>query len=335
MPSPDFDETGLIGRQKDIEELKGLILRNQVVTLIGAGGIGKSALMLKVAYDIVDMDKLCHFDIVIWVSAKTTALTARGIEEIKGALSDYSNIISGIAKQLDKAMSSVEENIITIMEYLEVFKVLLIIDNLETIQSQSINEFIREAQMKCKIAITSRIGLGELEYRRAVSGLSGIDCAKMIREIAFNRNNRDLEFLPQNSLVDIADKLHYNPLAVKWFVNSVVLGKNPNEVLARKDDLLEYCLENVYDKLNIQSLKVLDTIRSARRSLSEAEIIFLSEMEPLSCRQGILGLLTTTFVIREMKTDGVGQQTIYKVADFPNEYLLKHHPVSVESVKNV
>ncbi|RYE14982.1 MAG: hypothetical protein EOP45_18955, partial [Sphingobacteriaceae bacterium] len=35
LPFPDFDETGLIGRKKDSDEIRNLILKNQVVTLIG------------------------------------------------------------------------------------------------------------------------------------------------------------------------------------------------------------------------------------------------------------------------------------------------------------
>jgi LuxR family glucitol operon transcriptional activator len=335
LPLPDFDETGLIGRQKDIEELKHLIRHNQVVTLIGTGGIGKSALMLKAAYDIVDLDKQCPFDIVIWVSAKTTALTARGVEEIKDALSDYQQVIGGIVGHFGMQSTTLEENISIIMEYIDVYRTLIIIDNLETIQNESISEFIRAAQMKCKIAITSRIGLGELEYRRSLLGLSGSDCAKMIRELATVRNNRDIEFLSQDALIGIAAKLYYNPLAIKWFVNSVVLGKNPNDVLARKDDLLEFCLSNVYEKLTSQGLQVLNTIRSARRALSEAEIIFLSEMAVLECRKGIMGLLTTSFVVRDIKAQNHEQQVLYRVADFPNEYLLKHYPIEHGFVRGV
>ncbi|RYE18152.1 MAG: hypothetical protein EOP45_14595, partial [Sphingobacteriaceae bacterium] len=230
---------------------------------------------------------------------------------------------------------TVEENIETIMEYLDVFKVLLIIDNLETIQMESISEFIKAAQMKCKIAITSRIGLGELEYRRTLNGLGGGDSAKMIRELASIKNNRDIERMPQSALIEIGDKLHNNPLAIKWLVNSVALGKNPNDVLAKKEHLLEFCLSNVYDKLTYLGLEVLKVIRSARRPLSEAEVIFLSEMPPLDCRRGIMDLLTTTFVVRDMQANSLGSQMIYRISEFPNEYLLKHHPIASESVRAI
>jgi len=61
LPVPDFDETGFIGRKKDIEAITKLVLSNRVVSIIGDGGIGKTALALKVAYDIADMNEDCPF----------------------------------------------------------------------------------------------------------------------------------------------------------------------------------------------------------------------------------------------------------------------------------
>ena len=40
-----------IGRTKDVEEVKHLIFTNKVVSIIGDGGIGKTALAIKVVYD--------------------------------------------------------------------------------------------------------------------------------------------------------------------------------------------------------------------------------------------------------------------------------------------
>lgn len=78
--------------------------------------------------------------------------------------------------------------------------------------------------MRCNIVITSRIGLGELEFPRKLTGLTENESASLIREISKIRNSDVLLKLPQNTLIDIASKLYYNPLALKWFVNSVQTG---------------------------------------------------------------------------------------------------------------
>jgi LuxR family glucitol operon transcriptional activator len=71
LPIPDFDETGFIGRKKDVNDILKLILgNNRVVTIMGEGGVGKTALALKVAYDILDLGAKNPFDIIFGYQLK-------------------------------------------------------------------------------------------------------------------------------------------------------------------------------------------------------------------------------------------------------------------------
>ncbi len=333
LPAPDFDDTGFIGRTKDVEEIKKLIFSNKVVSILGDGGIGKTALSVKVAYDLVDMGKDCPFELIIWTSAKTTMLTHRGIEEIYSAITDYTGLISEISESI--VASNEENKLDTILEYLDLFKTLIIIDNLETIQSEEVRDFIREAQTKCNIVITSRIGLGELEYPRTLSGLSENECAKLIREIARIRNSDLLLKLPQATLVDIASKLYYNPLALKWFVSTVEMGVSPTEVLNNKDDLLNFCLTNVYEKLSDGAISVLNSIRASRKKLSSAEILYLSDFTPIEARKYLIELFKTTLISREIVDASNLEEVYYFIPDFAKEFLSQKHPISSEYVKMI
>lgn len=331
LPVPDFDETGFIGRKKDVEAITKLVLTNRVVSIIGDGGIGKTALAVKVAYDIVDMNEVCPFELIIWTSAKTTMLTHKGIEEIHSAISDYSGLISIISNTLEvgETSSKLEE----ILEYLSVFKTLLIIDNLETIHTQEVRDFIREAQTKCHIVITSRIGLGELEYPRKLDGLSQSESAKLIREIARIRNSDTLLKLPQSTLIEISEKLYFNPLAIKWFVSTVETGIPPHEVVNNKEHLLDFCLTNVYEKLTEGAISVLNTIRASRKKISIAEIIYLSEFQPLDVRKYLIELFRTTLIAREI-TDGNNYDEItYFISDFAKDFLSQNYPVNPDFIK--
>lgn len=336
LPLPDFDETGFIGRKKDIEEIKRLILgNNRVVSLIGDGGVGKTALALKVAYDIIDLKDKNPFDLVIWISAKTTMLTSKGIQEIEDSLKDYAGVIEGISDFIKVEQKTSNEKLNEILEYLDVFSVLLIVDNLETILDDNIREFIRQAQLRCKVMITSRIGLGELEFRRNILGLPETESITLIRQFANIKQSKLIEKLPNTKLIEIAKKLHYNPLALKWFVSTVESGVNPEEVLAKKDDLLNFCLSNVFSKLQENAKSLINIILASRKSLNEAELIFLSELPSLILRKTLNELFATTFITREIeKTDG-SQEVKYNIPDFAKEYLLKNHPIKADFIKEI
>lgn len=335
LPIPDFDETGFIGRKKDADDIKKLILSNKVVSIIGDGGIGKTALALKVIYDIIDMNEKCPFELIIWTSAKTTMLTAKGIEDINNALKDFTGFINAITDTFGSNKSNTQLQIEEILEYLSSFKTLLVIDNLETIQTEEVREFIREAQMRCHIVITSRIGLGELEFPRKLTGLSENEAVSLIREIARIRNSDTLLKLPQSTLIEVASKLYYNPLGIKWFVNTVQTGISPTEVLTinKFEDLLNFCLTNVYTQLSQGSIQILDTIRAARKNLNTAEIIYLSGMLPIDVRKFINELFTTTLVSRDLSNKNNLEEMTYYVTDFAKDFMLKHHPLKSDVIR--
>lgn len=336
LPLPDFDESGFIGRVRDVEDIKKIILsNNRVISIIGDGGIGKTALTLKVAYDLIDMQDKCPFDMILWTTAKTTMLTAQGIQEITNSLKDYSGLIELLGDAVNSKKTSFEENLAEIIEHMKVFNVLLIIDNLETIHNEDVRSFIREAQQYCKIVITSRIGLGELEYPRKLYGFNEIEATRLIREIAKIRNSTILLQLDQKSLVAISKKLHFNPLAIKWFVNSIETGLTPNEVFNNKGDLLNFCLSNVYDKLSNNAKSLLNILLAARKPLNDAELIYLLDLEPFSVKLSLNELHKTSFIEREILVQQESQEIMYAVPTFAREYLLNQKPLNKVHLKTI
>jgi len=68
----DYEETSFIGRSQEIAEIRQQLGRRNVhvLSIIGDGGIGKTAITLKLLYDMLD-DPTCKYELIIWVSLKT------------------------------------------------------------------------------------------------------------------------------------------------------------------------------------------------------------------------------------------------------------------------
>ncbi|WP_221261922.1 NB-ARC domain-containing protein, partial [Xanthomonas campestris] len=186
LPLPDFDETGLIGRDDLVEQVKKLCLGGfPVISIVGEGGIGKSALALKVAYELLD-DPKSKFDAIIWVTSKTTQITVNEIRDIRGAITDSIGVISEISSQL--GTSTTTQPLEEIAEYLSTFKIALFIDNLETIMDDTIRTFVGALPEGSKIIITSRIGLGAYEYPIKLSGMAEKYASELLRNLSKLRN---------------------------------------------------------------------------------------------------------------------------------------------------
>jgi hypothetical protein len=102
LPVPDFDETGLLGRDQENARVVTMLLKRQhrVLTIVGEGGIGKTALAVKSLYDLVD-DPDCPFEAILWSSLKTEVLTGRGVKEIADAARDVIGITRSLGAAFD------------------------------------------------------------------------------------------------------------------------------------------------------------------------------------------------------------------------------------------
>lgn len=319
LPTPDYDDTTLIGRDSDVSGvLRSLRGAYPVLSIIGEGGLGKTALALQSAYELLDaVDN--PFKAIIWVTLKRQTFGPSGVSEVRDAISDAFSMISAINKELGEVDSA---SVTAIHDFMRAFPMLLILDNLETINTAEVHELFADIPIGSKILVTSRIGLREFETRRNLDPLSPAASTQLMRVQADILNVSALRNRKQEELAAYATRLYFNPLAIRWFVASVAGGAEPRAVTRNKDSLLAYCFENVHSHLSEDQLRVIDVLKVARRALSGAEISFVLEGYSIDFKAALNTLIATSIVRMNHGTDGT---MTYGPSEFAADFLQRFH----------
>ncbi|MGD0590312.1 MAG: NB-ARC domain-containing protein [Bacteroidota bacterium] len=333
LPVPDFDETGFIGRSELVKDLvKYCLGPYPVITIVGEGGLGKTAIALKVAYELLDLPN-CPFDAIVWTSSKTAILTPTDIVKIEGAISDSLGIFKSIVNHLSgsKDVDSMTE----VLEYLREFKILLIIDNLETVLDERVNLFLSQLPKGSKVLITSRIGIGAYEFPIKLAPFAPIESIQLLRAVASVRQMKYLVQMPNSKLQEYCEKLQYNPGFIKWFVSVVQTGKRPEEALQHPEKFLEFCMSNVYGYLTEESRKVLKSMVCLPSPHGLSELVFLNGIDTVIIQRSVQQLLTTNMVKMNSRPIGSSFETEYEISELAREYLKQYQPITREEFEAI
>jgi cold shock CspA family protein len=326
LPIPDFDETGFFGRGRELKRIKKAILGPwPVVSILGDGGIGKTAIALRAAYDLLD-DPAANFEAVVWVTAKATTLTSGEIQNIGGAIQNSLGMFEAAAIELGASDGESEDPAEEVLDYLATFRILLILDNLETVTDQRLRDFLLDMPNGSKVLITSRIGLG-IENPVKLEPLTDDESRSLLRALASIRNVDLLKSLDEPGLNKLVAKLKGHPLYIKWLVAGVQSGKRPSDLVNDNSLLLDFCMSNVYDKLGQNARKVLQSMQVVRGPRGQGELAYLNEFNAQEVQSALLELLTTNFV--SMGRSGADSlDGSYETGDFASQYLARHQPVT-------
>jgi len=155
LPSPEFDDTGFVGRKKEVRSIRQLMRTNKVIGLIGEGGVGKTALAMKVAYDLLAESEEKTgpdqpFDAIVWTTLKTRSLTASGVMELKKTISGFTMMMGAIGEALSVGKDDLIEEVIGLSSE---FKVLFVLDNLETGSGEEIGQFLSRLSEKSRVLL--------------------------------------------------------------------------------------------------------------------------------------------------------------------------------------
>jgi LuxR family transcriptional regulator, glucitol operon activator len=318
LPPPDFDETSLLGRREERRQVKRALMGAwPVITILGDGGIGKTALALQVSYDLVDSSD-CPFEAVVWVSAKNAELTSTEIARINTAVEDSLGLFASAAIELG-GMGDRDNVIVELLDMIGSFPTLLILDNVETVLDDRIPVFLRDIPVGSKVLITSRIGV-KTEQPFTVSGIGLDESVKLLRILGRTRGIKLLAKSTDEELASWVGQMGGRPAYIKWFVAGIQAGRLPEELLSDNGLVLDFCMSNVFEYLTDDGKAVLRSMLVVPGSHTLAELAFLNDFDAERARRVVLELTTTNFVTQ---VRGGASGTGLELSDFARAYLLR------------
>lgn len=294
---PSQGSTQFVGRKKQISKIKEEIIEipNQNGILYGPGGVGKTALLIELTqqlYNETDKDNVLYENLV-WVSAKSnfyhweqnaTVTNPQQFESLDNIL----QILLRFFDYEDVDEYSTDELKELVFELLEENRVLLVLDNFETvakIETEKIISFfgsdvkkhLRRLPNNFKAILTSRELIPSGFYQIKLEGLD-LRESKMLMESIYTRYKNSHVPLTQDQYKLIHEATFGIPIVIKH-----CLGQ-----------LFEFqvALSEIFGRLTEQSNEVIkfsfsEVLSHLRKDDCYLKILILLEVinEPISARQ--------------------------------------------------
>lgn len=303
-----------IGRSGLKNILRNAILgdpRIWIINVNGTGGVGKSALVTEIAYELFNSNE---FESIIQLTAKETILTQEGIRKATGrSLYSLEDLLDHIASVFEEQPpETLSEKRALAFEILSTWKTLLILDNMETVQDGRILRFVQElpANTKAKVVLTSRQKTSGWEYPIDVAELTEQETADFVTAKAATFGVT----IPTNAetIGKIARASGGLPLAIEWILGRYAktgsLSASTTAVKTPDSPILEFSFRNIWNVLSqdSQALLIVLTTFDSPPDIQQLAVAIEWSYERIEASLKDLKLVT---LVREITQESDGRIT--------------------------
>lgn len=292
--------TGLVGRQNEAQQLLTALTnpRSNTIAIVAPGGLGKTALALDLIAAQMSLPETKEWcDACLFVSMKTERLTSTGLKKLNAAetmkeIKDF--LVIEAANIFDKKIDSFDD---LIKQYANE-KILLFIDNLETLLRDSPHDFEAfnlSLPPSWRVLVTSRIAINANIV--SLDPLKNRSAANMARIYSSRRGG---ENQPHEIYERIASNCYCNPLAIRLTVDLFLSGKEmPASIDGANKEIASFSYNNLIENLSKNSVKILEALFVDEES-SRLELCELLSLSKEDLALGVAELSNTSLVKRHI-----------------------------------
>jgi len=299
---------GFVGRKKQIEKIMEEIIEipNQNGIIYGPGGVGKTVLMIEISRQLLEeknIDKIL-FDNIIWVSAKSDyyTYTFDTVEKREQQFESLDNIFSVILKFFeyeDIEEYEFEDKRELALDLLKENKILLVLDNFETIsktEAEKIIKFfgievkkhLRKKPDFFKVIVTSRKQIPSGFHQIELKGLDIDESKQLMRALFQKYKNSSLE-LTDEQQGEIHNAACGIPIIIKHCFGRIFEFNQPLDVVINglyeaSNEVIKFSFAEIFkllkeDECQLEITILLETINSPLLIRQIADILERSEFE--------------------------------------------------------
>jgi len=306
---PPKDYTKFVGRREKINAIKEEIIEipNQDGIIYGIGGVGKTALMIKLSNELFGEQNAedILFDNIVWVSAKRNYYnpTLDIVQSKSSRFESLDHIVSAILAFFEyEGLQgyNFEDKKNLVLELLFENKVLLILDNFEAVSKiehdviiaffgVETKQYLRKKPNNLKVIITSREQIPSGFHQVTLTGLD-LSASEKLMEDLYEPYKTVAPELTEEQKRKIHEVTAGIPVVIKHCFGQIYEYNKPfsnvinTMALAQTTKVVEFSFEEVFklvreDQCQLEIILVLDYINCPLMIRQIAEILNRSEAE--------------------------------------------------------